>query len=205
MTASQLLSDFQAAVSQGNGLIAAAHQVDATGAPLWALDQKIIVTETAFLRMFMAWEKFLETAFSYFLCGGATISGVIPASHASPLDEEHANRMLVGTNKFVDWANPDIVQKIARLYFVNGVPFEGPISSVKSTLSDLRTIRNATAHSSVTAQTAFSALVRRRLATAPPNTDVYGLVLAMDPSIPGNTILKSYMDLLESAVVQIIK
>jgi hypothetical protein len=199
MSLTQTLQDFRDSIVSINGLIASAHATDAAGNNLWTSDETVFITESAFLKMFIAWESFLERSFILYLTGNLSITGKTVTRYASPIDEEHAHHILIGVMKYVDWSNPDIIRKFAKLYFDSGEPYESAISSIFSDLMDLRTIRNSSAHISSTTAKNLDGLASRKLKKPSAGIKVYDLILALDPDIPGNTILKSYQDILDTA------
>lgn len=163
------------------------------------------ITDNAFLKIFIAWEGFLETAFIKYLMGEPSISGLTFTRYASPTSIEHAQKILIGTQKYVDWSNPEIVRKISKLYFENGDPFHTIISSIQNAIFDLKTIRNAAAHISSTTQSNLDALATRTLARPVSNIKVSDLLFAVDPNDPNgvNTVLDSYLAVLELAAENI--
>ena len=205
MSLVQTLQDFRNSIASINGLIATAHATDTSGNNLWAIDETIFITESAFLKMFISWESFLEKSFALYLTGNPSIIGNTVIKYASPIDEEHANNLLIGVMKYVDWSTPDIVRKFAKLYFQSGEPYEGAISSVHSDLLDLKTIRNSVAHISSTTTRNLDGLATRKLSRPISGITVYDLILAIDPNSTGNTILKSYQDNLDVAAEIIAK
>jgi hypothetical protein len=163
-----------------------------------------MIVEAALLRTFVAWETFLESSFVQYMMGEVTASGRMIPCYASPPSLEHAMRMLIGTLTFVDWSAPDKVRKLAKLYFPGGDPFETVISSVTSDIYDLKSIRNASAHTSSTTQRALDGLASRKLQTPVANISVTDFVLTVDPTSPvGGTILQNYVTVLDAAATRI--
>lgn len=201
---SQYLSSYQGSIQKYLSIIASVHQIDAQGSYVWSLDDRTIVTESMFLRMFIAWEGFLEATFIHYMLGNSSISGTIFARYANPVNDTHANQILVGTNRYVDWSNPDIVCKLANLFFNNGGPYDQVIIAIKQDVFDLKIIRNAAAHISSTTTQHLNNLGNRKLGSARASYTVYDLILATDPQYPNNTILQTYLDTLEGAVLQIV-
>jgi len=72
---------------------------------------------------------------------------------------------------------------------MNAYPFEPHLSAINSDLSDLRTMRNASAHISFTTQAALEGLAQRIFSTPRPGIDLYSLLTTADPrSTLGNTV-----------------
>jgi hypothetical protein len=189
MSLVDILGIFQASASQCDNLIAHAHQTDAAGVPLLPpLDQRQI-TVAAFLNLFVAWETFLEESLANFMAGSPTISGQVPIRYVSPPTVNEARRFIIHVQRYFDFGNHDNVRKIVSMYFDNGYPFEPHLSGLSTDLSDLRTMRNASAHISSTTQAALEALAQRIFSTPRPGIDLYSLLMAIDPrSTTGNTV-----------------
>jgi hypothetical protein len=189
MSLVDILGIFQASASQCDNLIAHAHQTDAAGVPLLPpLDQRQI-TVAAFLNLFVAWETFLEESLANFMAGSPTISGQVPIRYVSPPTVNEARRFIIHVQRYFDFGNHDNVRKIVSMYFDNGYPFEPHLSGLSTDLSDLRTMRNASAHISSTTQAALEALAQRIFSTPRPGIDLYSLLMAIDPrSTSGNTV-----------------
>ena len=102
---------------------------------------------------------------------------------------------MVGISRYFDFANHDNVKKVALMYFQNGYPFEPHISSIFSDLSDLKTMRNASAHITSTTQRALESLAVRIFGQPQPGVSLYKLVTAIDPrSSNQDTVFVTYRD-----------
>lgn len=200
MPIAQALATFGAKSSQCDSLISSAHRLDAAGAPLFPQIDREQITVAAFLNLFVAWEEFLESTICNYMAGAGTISGNQPVRFALPPTVEDAKKMMIGANRYFDYANHDLVLRMVRLYFQNGFPFEPNLSSILSDLADLRTLRNASAHISSTTQTALEGLAQRIFGTPRPGITLYGMLTAVDPrSATGNTVFAEARDKLLSA------
>lgn len=195
------LAAFNSEVGQCDNLIGVAHKADLTGTYALALRDREQITVAAFLNLFIAWEDFLEKAFGLFMTGHATISGAIPVKYVTPLDLSHASRMLVHINPFFDFSNHDRVRRAAALYFQSGYPFEGAISSINADLQDIKTIRNACAHFSVTTRKPLESLAAGIFGQPQPGITVYQLLISPDPRIAPrtSTIFETYKEKLCAA------
>ena len=69
--------------------------------------------------------------------------------------------MVIGTQRYFDYANPDYVRKLVDMYFEKGYPFEPHLSGAFTEIADMRTLRNASVHVTSTTQTALEALAFR--------------------------------------------
>jgi hypothetical protein len=124
------------------------------------------------------------------MSGEATLSGALPTKYVAPPNPSAARAMVIGINRYFDYANHDYVRRVATMYFQSGYPFEPHLSSISTDLADLRTLRNASAHLSSTTQAALEALAQRIFATPRPGIDLYTVLTAIDPrSQNGNTVL----------------
>lgn len=195
MPIAKALATFNAKSAQCDSLIANAHRLDPIGAPLFPQIDREQITVAAFLNLFVAWEGFLECAMCQFMVGVPTLSGTQPVRYASPPNTDAAKRMLIGTNRYFDYANHELVRRVVLLYFQNGYPFEPQLSAVFTDLSDLRTMRNSSAHISSGTQVALEALALRIFGAPSPGISLYAMLTAVDPrSQAGNTVLADARD-----------
>lgn len=199
------LAQFQARVAQCDSLIANAHKQDAAGVPLFPPPDQQQITVAAFLNFFVAWEGFVEDTLTKVMSGNPTILGKHPAARfVTPSTQEAARAMVIGINKYFDYANNDFVRRVVAMYFAGGFPFEPHLSSIASDLADLRTMRNASAHISSTTKKALEALAQRIFSTPKPGIDLYQLLTAIDPkSRIGGTVFAEARDKLLAAATLI--
>lgn len=189
------LAEFRSSVAQCDSLIANAHQANAAGAPLLpAIDQEQI-TVAAFLNLFIAWERFLESSFANLMIGNPTISGALPIRYVTPPSLEDAKSLIIGINRYFDYANHDNIKRISLMYFRDGYPFEPHISSIFSDLADLKTMRNSSAHMSSTTHQALESLAVRIVGQPQPGISLYRLLTTLDPrSTNQDTVFLTYKD-----------
>lgn len=187
------LADFKASVTQCENLIANAHRTDAHGAALLpGLDQRQI-TVASFLNLFVAWETFLESVLTKLMSGEPTISGTVPIRYVSPPNVAEASKLVIGVQRYFDYGNHDYVRKMISMYFDQGYPFEPHLGSISADLSDLRTMRNASAHITSTTKAALEALAQRVFSTPRPGIDLYSFLTAIHPgSATGNSVFAEY-------------
>lgn len=197
------LATFDAKVTQCDSLVANAHRIDATGAPLFPIIEQKLITVAAFLNLFVAWEEFVEEALTHYMCGAATISGSAPTRYVMPVSIEAAKRITIGTNRYFDYANIENLRKLVLLYFDSGYPFEPHLSSIAGTLSDIRTMRNSSAHISSTTQSALEALAQRILGLPQPGIDLYTLLTQTHPASAPGTVFEFCRNTLQIAAQQI--
>jgi hypothetical protein len=202
----QYLTSFQNSVSDARGMISAAHQKDPSGVYLWHSAARSMFVESSFMKIFIAWESFLENTFISYMLGNPSISGKVLTKHVSPSDQKHANDMLIGSGRqlFVDWSTPEVVRKIGKICFHGGEPYETVLASVHTDLLDLKTIRNAASHLSSTTAAALDGLAARKLQVPVSGFSASQLLLATAPSsTPNDTILGVYCQQLDSAATLI--
>tara|TARA_R110002124_G_scaffold234747_1_gene400058 strand:+ start:1265 stop:1891 length:627 start_codon:yes stop_codon:yes gene_type:complete len=197
------LYEFRAGIAQTNNLISIAYEQDADGNDLFDSTKKEFVITSAFLKMFIYWETFIEESFSKYLTGELSTNGTSVICYISPNNREHALKILIGTQKYVDWANHEIVRRLAKLYLENGEPLASNIASISSELSDLKTVRNAAAHLSSTTRHQLDALSSRVLSRNITNTDVATFMMQLHPSDSTKTVLQYYQNLLDIAAESI--
>jgi len=166
-------------------------------------DVKRFIIESSFLKMFIFWEEFLEKSFLCYINSDTSLQVPPPIIYVSPQDVEHAGRMLIGTQKYVDWANQEIVKRLACLYMENGAPYKIALDSISTELSELKNIRNRAAHSSSTTNTSFLAVQRRVLAKPNSNLNISDFLMHSHPTVQGKNILEQYQDKLIAAAQNI--
>jgi len=197
------LDEFQAAITQCDNLIANAHQISpTTDAPVLPEMDRRQITVAAFLNMFIAWETFLESCLAAFLSGSPTLIGNVPIKYASPINPAAARKMIIGVNRYFDYGNHGHVKKVAEIYFENGAPFQPHLDSVYSTLDDLRTMRNSSAHVSSSTQTGLESLALRLLGAPSQGITLYALLTSTDTTT-GSTIFQKHKEVLVATAIAI--
>jgi hypothetical protein len=163
------------------------------------------ISELSFLRVYVAWEEFLEGSFSRFLCGARSRSGRRPTRYTSPKNLEHARKMIIGFergDRFADWSQRQKVTTRAELLFKDGSPFRTPIQAAGAELDEMRAIRDRIAHRSDTAAVQFQNVVQKRLGTA-LRINPGRFLLRVEPA-SGLTYLNIYSDLAVLAAENIV-
>ena len=193
MSLAAALADFNANVAQCDNLIANAHQNDPNGVPILpALDREQI-TVAAFLNLFISWEMFLEDSLAKLMSGEPTINGSVPTKYVAPPNSVAAKKMLIGVMRHFDYANHGFVRQMVAMYFQNGIPFEPHLAGIDGDLSDLRTMRNASAHISSTTQQALESLATRIFGNPVQGISLYQLLTSDVPgSSPNETVFAYY-------------
>lgn len=200
MSLTVVLATFRSKAAQADSLVSNSHQTDTRGIPFFSVNDRHQITVAAFLNLFIGWEEFLEAALSNFMSGASTLSGTLPTKYATPSTLQNARAMVMGINRYFDYANHEYVRKMVSLYFQDGHPFEPHLSAIASDLADIRTMRNASAHLSSTTQAALEALAQRIFSIPKPGIDLYTILTAVDPrSTAKNTVLANSRDKLLTA------
>lgn len=164
------------------------------------------MTELALLRGFLAWETFLEESFILYLNGQRPPRGRAPRRFAFPTNYEMAAEWVVPEGmQYANWTVAGKVRQRAERFFVDGRPFAPVLQANINTLDDLRILRNAIAHASVSTTEKFEKLARDKLGSLPPGL-IVGRFLGM--TVPGSappvSFLESYLARLEFAARQIV-
>lgn len=187
--------DFNQYVGQSQRLVFTARRWAAGPlTPKFTPFHRNILIELAYLRVFLAWERFLEESFILFLLGKRPQRmRRRPRSLVTPTSWQRAFDLLLPESGrgYVDWDNLDHVRNRAKRFFRNGEPFETALLPRLNLLHEMRTIRNAIAHRSLASQEKFEKLVRDKLGYLPPNLTV-GFFL--ESAIPGTNPVQSYLD-----------
>jgi hypothetical protein len=192
------LNNYRNSIIEANGFINVAFQQDAAGNYLLPQNQREFITDSSFLKTFIVWETFLESVCVKYLLGEPSILGTLITRHAQPLNADHAHQLLIGTQKYVDWADPQKVKRLCSLYFGSVNHIDTSLSSIYSDLLDLKTIRNAAAHLSSTTSTQLDSLAKRLLRSPQSNIRVSQLIFSVDPaSLAGDTIFTTYLTKLD--------
>jgi hypothetical protein len=195
MSLAQTLFQFQGDVAQCDSLISTAHRLDGNGMYLLVEIDRRQITVAAFLNMFIAWESFVEGTLSKVLAGRATTNGSGPKKYVRAPSVSAALDIIIGTQRYFDYANHENLKKIVNMYLINGYPFEPHLSAIYDDLSSLRTMRNASAHISSTTQTKLETLALKLFGSPRPGIALYQLLMAPDPQSPaGATIFAGYRD-----------
>ena len=197
MSVDDCLQRFRDNLLKVNGYIAIAYESNADGTERCSNDEKEFIVSSAFLKMFIGWEEYLESVFIKFLTGEPTITGEVIPRYATPIDTAHAHKIIIGTQKYVDWANHEIVMRLSKLFFEDGEPISTSIASIARDISDLRVIRNAAAHISTTTQHKLDAVASRKFGSTIANIGVAEFVTSVSPDDPAKTILQTYQLILD--------
>lgn len=163
-----------------------------------------ILTETAFLRAFIAWEVFLEETFLLYLLGHRLPKRTAPRRYGFPPSREAANEWCSDGKAYSKWSVSE-VRKRADRWFKDGKPFTPALQGQQARLDQLTTIRNAVAHVSSDARTKFENLVRQELGYLPPDTTVGSFLIAIKPATtPPESFMEFYIEQMELVASSIV-
>lgn len=158
------LNELRQQVDQSTFLLESARS---RGTPFFQLQ---VIAELSFLRAFLAWECYLEEAFSRLLCGARTTTGRLQERYARPRNMEHARQMftlgVIREPRYIDWTNPEGVLRRAELLFRDGGTLAAPIRAAYLDLVDMNIIRDCIAHRSEYSRARMEKLTLRRLGVA---------------------------------------
>lgn len=161
MSTNDVLDRYRVTVSYARQYASDAFRQNLDGTYVYDEAHRGFIVDAAIIKFFIAWETYLESIFKCFLLGEQTITGMVVRTYVTARDEDHASKLLVGMNKYFDWANQEFVCKLSRLYLDDNNPISSAISQIVTDLKDLRTIRNAAAHMTQTTRIPIEALAQR--------------------------------------------
>lgn len=121
-----------------------------------------IIAELAFLRIFMAWENFLEESFIRYAIGAESPSGYKPTKLVNPQNMAHALNLICSGRDYVSWNSASEVVSRSDIFFKDGEPYKNILEGVAGNLNDMNTIRNGIAHKSPISRKKFHDFVRIR-------------------------------------------
>ena len=91
------LQNYRHTIDECQDYIDYAHQRYASGRYKLKNNLRIFISESSFLKMFIAWERFLESCFIDYLMDEPSIQNNRPAKFANPINVQHAQELLKGT------------------------------------------------------------------------------------------------------------
>ncbi len=171
------LARFRAEVQAAESLRAKANAAGSLDA-----SEAHMLYEATFLRIFRAYENFLEETFLSYLVGEATVRGTVLKPYVTPLDLAHARKIVTSSQPFLDWTNPQTVISRAETYIEDGGPIKMAIASSQSSLKFAKRIRNHIAHNSAESESEYRGVVVHFLLTPPTPLPSAGEFLAKKPT-----------------------
>lgn len=140
--------------------------------------------EVSFLAVFIAWERFLESTFEWYLAqAGLGHRAVRPKVTVDSI--QTARDLIKGHRQYAGWAEAEEVKKRAELFLRGGEPYESALGPALVHLRRMRALRNHIAHHSSYAREQFRNMVRELLGSYAHSTP--GRFLLSPP--PGSMLL----------------
>ena len=164
----KLLLDFEAECNDSLNIYFNSLKLYNEHPELFSLTMKNMIVEYLVLRIFGKWEKFLEDIFIEYMLGNHSRYGDSVNRYVNPMDRAHAYRMIQSVNLYPDWSEIEKILINARNFFENGGAFE-ILKTIKSEITSLKKVRNAIAHTSISAKNDFERLVQGKLGYLPDN------------------------------------
>lgn len=195
--------EFKGALDQASTLRQKANALPAGLTP----EERFLLYEAIFLRIYRAYENLLENIFLSYISGECTQSGKFLTTFLQPKDREHARAMITSSQPFLDWTSPSTVVKRAETYIDGENPIKIAISSSLTHLQSAKKIRNHIAHNSTESLVEFNKVVKDFLLTLPMTQLSSGEFLSRIPTkgpSKDKEILSYYMGKLESTATALI-
>lgn len=144
--------------------------------------------EVALLKVWTAWEVFLEHTLAAYVIGESAPGGRTFARRRT-LNTSHpeALRILRGDRDFVGWSSPEAVITRSEAWLRDGEPFSTSLAAASQSLSLLRAMRNAVCHESEAAITRYLSILRKRYGAAPRFSQPGRVLMGRCPPIRGLT------------------
>jgi hypothetical protein len=175
---------------------------------LLKIDQVYLIYELSFLKIFLAWEYFLEKAFIFYMLGEKTDSGYQPQSRIRILeaDEKLAYEIVKGERRFPDWLNLEFMREKSELFFKDGAPFKDTLynnQTIKSGLQMMKTTRNRIVHASPKTKEEFNSMLRNEFGYVLDITP--GKFLMMEEKETKKFYIDYFKEILLTAANQIVR
>ena len=162
-----------------------------------------LIFELAFLKIFIAWEQFLENTFIRYMCGASSLSGGKPIQIVSVRYLEDALKVIYGSRDYADWTSVDVILTRANSFFDSGEPYATPLQSAATELTNMRGIRNHIAHHSKKSREDFKKVFVNIYGFRPQGMSA-GRFLRQCLGAYGEKCIKEYTKTLESLAEMIV-
>lgn len=162
-----------------------------------------LIFELAFLKIFIAWENFLENTFIRYMCGALSLSGKKPIRIVFIRYLGQALKVICGDRPYADWVSVEIVVERASRFFDGGEPYTTPLQSAAAELTDIRRIRNHIVHHSSKSSGAFNTLLLNIYGFRPKGMTA-GRFLRQRLARGGDQKIQEYANTLQSVARMII-
>ena len=198
LSLSHVLLDFQKGINSSINLIS---RIQNLGIPRIQLE---IIVEMAFLRIFVAWESFLEESFIRYAVGAASPSGYTSNALIHPQNIGHALELVLSGRDYVPWNSASEVTRRSALYFQDGEPYRSALETAATELDEMNTIRNRITHKSINSKSNFNAFIRRKFGHGVRGMTPGRFLLTLPSSPPPNTFLDYYIEVIRIASNMIV-
>jgi hypothetical protein len=127
----------------------------------WRVSRLEALYELAYLRVFIAWETFLEISFYRYLCGHSSLKygQATPVSGSYYPNVATAESAVLGTNTYLLWHNPGVVIARCQHHITTG-RHETVCAANQAKLRQFGCIRHRIAHGQDDAKHKFDAVTR---------------------------------------------
>ncbi len=124
-----------------------------------------LIIERQYELFFMRFENLIESTFLAYANGQKPISGQTITRFVIHDEIENILGLVSGGKEYPDWTRWDYTRREAKLFF-SPSPFE-PLKHYEDKLNEIKAIRNALAHISLSSQSKYETVVRKRMGYYP--------------------------------------
>ena len=164
-------------------------------------EQIYFAYEYAFLKVFVGWERFTQDSFVAYITG-RRIKGHYYRTYLKNVTETHALELLSGKLPYPDWTQFGDIYRLAKLFFVNHEAFTLPFKEIEAIFTEIKKIRNAIVHMSISANEKFRGILRTNLTGY--NIDMMPGEFLSKQKTRKKTFIEYYVSYLETAASKII-
>lgn len=164
-----------------------------------------IITEFAFLRIFMAWEIFLEDSFLRYLVGTKSPSGYEPKLKIDCKNMVIARGILSPDGgKIIKWNSPSDIISRASKYFKDGEPYTTNLETISTYFQEMNTIRNRITHKSDESKQKFINFIRGKFGYGIRGITPGRFLLRKFNQNKNYSFLDFYIDVIKSSSLKIV-
>lgn len=161
-----------------------------------------LIVELSFLKIYLAWEQFLEDSFVKYMMGGTTASGYKVKSYVNPKNFVHTQEIINEGKNYSKWDYDEVIRKASH-FLINGGPYKKTLQPIYSYLKEMSDIRNSIVHGSRYSIERFKSIVRSKIKYAPPNITPGEFLLIIE-SKTKKSFFQYYTDSLVDASKKIV-
>lgn len=168
------------------------------------LHQKYVflVVELSFLKVYIAWEQFLEDTFVNYIMGRKTRKGYKVKSFVNPKNFIHAKGIINEGRNYSKWDYDEVIRK-SLLFLKNGYPYKNTLQPISNYLKEMSYIRNSIVHGSSHSMERFKSIVRSKIKYAPAKITPGEFLLKIE-SKTKKTFFQHYTDFVVDASKKIV-